>query len=156
MKISFISVWGYFVEIILSFLLFALLFILFEVNIVFDFFEKTSQAWIWFLVAVITIFVAFLIHFLALANSEFGKWLNWKSKYSNYLSAIITTISIFILTGLSLGIYSSIKTKIIGYIFIWLIIMCGINLITSITNIMGFMRLQTKFNYEYRKNEKSR
>jgi len=146
-----IIIWAYLVEIVAASLLTVLIYLIWSGDLIADFITGTAISLATIFGLLFTVAAALLGILYSQVNSEFGKWLDWKGAYLKYLSALIATIVIFIITTTLLLILNKINYSMIIPITIWFCLLGLIAAISLFKNIYELIKLNLLFNREFAK-----
>jgi hypothetical protein len=146
-KNKLLILWAYLAEVILTSLVYGLIFFIWDFDQLADFFIKTSDGWVTKFTAIMLAgSIAFFWTFYSNSNTDFAKWLYQKQAFNNYLRAFLTTIGVFLVTTISLVITPIAKNKVLAVISGGLLILSVINIFSFFKNIADIIKLNIVFN----------
>ncbi len=146
-KNIFIIIWAYFVEVLLTGLLYGLSFLLWDYDQIAGFFINTADSWVTKFTAIMLAgSIAFFWTFYSQSNTDFAKWLYQKKAFNVHLWAFLSTIVVFLLTTISFVIAHITQNKIAAVISGGLFILSVINVYSFFRNIVNIMKLNIAFN----------
>jgi hypothetical protein len=146
-KNIFIIIWAYLVEVILTGLVYALIFLIWDYDRIAGFFIKTADSWVTkFTTIMLAGSIAFFWTFYSHSNTDFAKWLYYKKAFNTYLRAFLTAIAIFMVTTIGLIITQTTQNKSTAVVCGGLLILSAINVVSFFKNIVGIIKLNIVFN----------
>ena len=147
MKNKILIAWSYVSEIILSTLVIILLFCFYDIDDISQFIIISSPKLAsYFSGIMLASFIAFFWTFYSKSDTPFSQWLYTKGAFNVYLTAYITTISIYTILSLLLLTSQFTRNELLSAITMWFLILGIVNVYTFISNIAKQLRLNMEFN----------
>lgn len=139
--------WAYAVELLLSGLLLLALCLWFDSTNVIAFIKNTAiDTATLFSTAMFGTSLAFFWTFYSKADTEFYQWLDSRGALNTYSMATMYVVIISSLSLFSLILLEHINNDKFSLIATFLLILAIINLYTLVRNVIGLMKLNSKFN----------
>lgn len=146
-KNKLIIFWAYFVEVVLTALIYGLSFLIWDFDQIASFFINTADSWvIKFTTIMLAGSIAFFWTFYSRSDTDFAKWLYQKKAFNTYLRAFLTAIAVFLVTTIALVITQITQNKTAAVISGGFFILSLINVFSFFKNIVDVMKLNIVFN----------
>lgn len=137
--------WGYFIELMLAGISYALLITLFGGEVLVAFFKKTWVAWLSVGGLVFAAAIAMLVLVVQMMTSDFGGYLTARSRDGAYKKAYGFAVFVSFLTLIAFVIAGNVDSDHVVHVAGLLLLLMGVNVYTMIRNAFNLQRMHALF-----------